>query len=79
MVAMDAPDIDIEMLRAVIKVRDDLLFELADESAPPDEYAAPLWQAYKLLAEGIEAMKQAIGFEEPEAETGWTVYKPEGS
>jgi hypothetical protein len=76
---MDAPQIDVEMLRAVIKVRNELLFELADQGAPPDEYAAPLWQAYKLLAGGIETMKQAIGFEEPEADTGWTIYKPDGS
>lgn len=76
---MDDPQIDAAMLRKVIKIRDDLLFELADQSAPPDEYAAPLWQAYKLLSEGIETMKQAIGFEEPDAETGWTAYKPDGS
>jgi hypothetical protein len=76
---MDAPQIDVEMLRAVIKVRDDLLSELTDQCAPPEEYAAPLWQAYKLLKEGSDAMKQAIGFEELEAETGWTVFKPDGS
>lgn len=75
---MAAPQIDVEMLRAVMKVRDALLFELTYQSAPPEEYAAPLWQAYKLLNDRVEAMKQAIGFDEM-AETGLTVYKPDES
>jgi hypothetical protein len=58
-------NIDPVILDSLRKVRDRLLFDLTDQTAPPTQYAEPLWQAYKLLEQGIEAMTKASGIEEP--------------
>jgi hypothetical protein len=76
---MEDPSIDPDTVRSLIKVRGDLLFVLCDQHEPPAEYAARLWQAYKLLADGIETLKQASGVKEDIADTGWTIYSPKES
>ena len=66
---MEDAYIDPDMVRSLIKVRGDLLLVLCDQHEPPAEYAAPLWQAFKLLVACIEALKQASGVEEDVADT----------
>ena len=61
-------NIDPVILDSLRKVRDQLLFDLTDQTAPPEQFAEPLWQAFRLLEQGIEAMTQASGIEEPRGE-----------
>lgn len=65
------------MLRRFMECRDILLRQLAEQHPPPERFATPLWQAYKLIAEAVEDMKREAGVEEPLGETGWTIY-PDG-
>jgi len=74
---MDAHGIDPVILDSLRKVRDQLRFDLTDQTAPPPPFAEPLWQALTLLEEGIEAMTKASGIDEQMAD--WTIYKPEES
>lgn len=58
---MEAHGIDPLILASLREVRDQLLFDLTDQTAPPAPYSEPLWQAFKLLEQGIEAMTKAGG------------------
>lgn len=70
-------NIDPVILDSLRKVRDQLLFDLTDQTAPPSEYAEPLWRAHKLLEQGIEAMTKASGIEEPRGQ--WISGEPDQS
>lgn len=70
-------NIDPVILDSLRKVRDQLLFDLIAQTAPPPEYAEPLWQAHKLLEEGIEGMTKASGIEEPQGQ--WITGEPDQS
>jgi len=74
---MEAHGIDPVILDSLRKVRDQLRFDLTDQTAPPSQYAEPLWQALTLLQQSIEAMTKASGIEEPVG--SWTSSKPDGS
>jgi hypothetical protein len=63
--------IDPVILGSLRKVRDQLEFDLTDQTAPPPPFADPLWQALKLLEQGIAAMTEASGIEEPKGD--WTI------
>jgi len=74
---MEAHGIDPVILGSLRKVRDELLFDLTDQTAPPPRYADPLWQAFKLLEQTIEAMTKASGIEEPQGQ--WIAGKSDQS
>ena len=67
--------IDLEMLKDIITCRDDLLFWLTDENAPPKKYADRLWEAYKQIDLAVDAMKLTSGYDEFK-EGEWTIYAP---
>ena len=54
---MDEPQIDAGMFKHLIEYRDILLMEFAEQHPPPERLAAPLWQAHKLISEGVEEVK----------------------
>ena len=68
--------IDLDMLRDLIKCRDDLLFWLTDDGKPPKKYADPLWQAHNQLTEAVDDMKKVAGYDEF-SEGGWTIFAPD--
>jgi hypothetical protein len=61
---MDTPEIDPEIIRGFIQVRQDLLFWLSEQNGPPRELTEPLWQAFQLVAEGIQTIERVTGFVE---------------
>ena len=71
---MTERDMDPEIVRRLLNVRDDLGFWLT-ESDPRTEGMAPLWEAYRLLVNGLEEVKRSVGF----IEEGCTItlYKPD--
>ena len=73
---LDHPDDYHDMLRELIQLHHKLISLLAEQDAPPGEYAHPFWDAHKLLVEGTEALKRATGYEEPPCDTGWIAYDP---
>ena len=66
-----------DMLRELISLRDKLIFLLAEQDAPPEEYARPFWEAYNHLVAGTDALKHATGYEEPPGDTGWIADIPD--
>jgi hypothetical protein len=71
---LDHPEDYYDILRELMRLRGKLLSLLAEQDAPPGEYARPFWDAHNLLVEGTEALKRATGYEEPAGDTGWTTY-----
>ena len=76
---LDHPQDYHDMLRELISLRDKLISLLAEQDAPPGEYAKPFWEAYNLLVAGTEALKRASGYEEPPGDTGWIADVPDES
>jgi hypothetical protein len=70
----DEPGLDERLLQRLIDCRDTLLFELCDQHPPPEPYSTRLWEAQKIIAEVVEAIKRVAGVEEPLSGTGWTIY-----
>jgi len=57
-------DVDPEIVRGLIKVRDDLIFWLTEQSGPPNELKVPLWEAFELLNQGVAEIAKATGVDD---------------
>jgi hypothetical protein len=57
-------NVDPEVVRGLIKVRDDLIFWLTEQSGPPEELKAPLWEAFELLNQGVTEIAKATGVDD---------------
>ncbi|HWU72352.1 MAG TPA: hypothetical protein VN137_02640 [Sphingomonas sp.] len=71
---MDAPYNLNALMTFLAAFRDDVGFQLMDETPLPDDLATPLWEALKLVNSAIETLKWQYRVEE----TGLTYFVPKG-
>lgn len=68
-------DFDLEGLaKDLLAFRESVSFHLTDEPPVPREIAEKLWRAHDAAAAALDELKRRYGY----AESGWTVYAPDG-